>query len=117
MNLLDLIGKAALATRSSVLGHYALAVGEELNRRLEILLKAFLLHDRKLFDEPGPLCTFFSRIEMAAALGLITSDEHEDLNLIRKIRNHIAHHALDALGRDFSFEDEKTRSRCDRLKT
>jgi DNA-binding MltR family transcriptional regulator len=94
-----------------------LVQGEDLNRRLEILLKTFLIHDRKmvdrLFKEFGPLGSLRSRIEMAAALGLISDVERYDLNLIRAIRNHLAHHPF----REVSFQDEKIKDRCAQLKT
>lgn len=103
------------AMKSSLMGYWVLVAEEELNRRLETLLKAFL-HDHKsvgeIFRDRGLLGTFYSRIEMAAALGLISSDERDDLNLIRKIRNYVAHHPLS----EVSFDDEKIKNRCARLK-
>jgi hypothetical protein len=98
-------------------------IGEEVNQRLETLLKTFLLDEHKnldeVFAESGPLGTFYSRIEMAAALGLISSDERHDLNLIRKIRNQMAHYRPLQPGQsdEFWFEDEKVKSRCAQLKT
>lgn len=39
----------------------------------------------------APFATFSSRIAGCYVLGLISEDEHHDLNLIRKIRNDFAH--------------------------
>jgi DNA-binding MltR family transcriptional regulator len=39
----------------------------------------------------APLGTFSARTKAAYALGLISKDEHKDINLIRKIRNEFAH--------------------------
>jgi hypothetical protein len=105
---------------SSFFAHYAITLGEELNRRLEILLRAFLVQDGKILDrlffgELGPLGSFHARIEMAAALGLISSDERHDLNLIRQIRNQIAHHH--PLGTELPFDGAKIKIKCARLKT
>ncbi len=39
----------------------------------------------------APLGTFSARIKAAYALGLISEEQHKDINLIRKIRNEFAH--------------------------
>ena len=113
-DLLELFSHSSIALS-------AIATGEELNRRLEILIKAFLLDDhtrlREMFSERGSLGTFYSRIEMAAALGIISNTERHDLNLIRQIRNDLAHHPLGESGQpELSFKDEKIKSRCAQLK-
>jgi DNA-binding MltR family transcriptional regulator len=104
------------------MAYYAIVAGEELNQRLETLLKAFLVDDhtrlREMFGEGGSLGTFSSRIEMAAALGLISNTERHDLNLIRQIRNDMAHDSFFRPGKpELLFEDDKTKSRCAQLRT
>jgi len=56
------------------------------------------------------LGTFSARVEACYALGLITEDEHNDVSLIRRIRNDFAHHI------DTSFETPSVVSRCGQLK-
>ena len=62
-------------------------------------LRSFMVEDSeidKLFDGFGPFADFMKRIECAYAFGFISKEHRKDLNLIRKIRNHFAHHPLDA---------------------
>lgn len=54
----------------------------------------------------APLGTLSARIEMAAALGLISEAEHHDATIIRKVRNDFAH-SLQA-----SFKSEHIKHRC-----
>lgn len=49
-----------------------------------------------LFDAMGPLSSFSQRIAIARAFGFIRKSTHDDLTLIRKVRNHFAHHPFDA---------------------
>src|SRR5690606_9400320 len=66
-----------------------------LDARLEHLLLAHLLPGKVgkelVSGRNAPLGTFSVRIKMSYALGLITSTERHDLNLIREIRNEFAH--------------------------
>jgi DNA-binding MltR family transcriptional regulator len=50
----------------------------------------------ELFEGHGPLRSLSSKIAMTNALGLATDALARDMNLIRKIRNHFAHHIWDA---------------------
>jgi DNA-binding MltR family transcriptional regulator len=43
----------------------------------------------------GPLSSFSQRIAIAYAFGLIPKQRYRDFELIRKIRNHFAHHPMD----------------------
>lgn len=45
----------------------------------------------RLFEDGGPLGTFFARVELAFALGMLSDDERTDLHLVRGIRNSFAH--------------------------
>jgi len=62
--------------------------------QLGSMLGMFLVPDTnkaKLFATYGPLSTFSARTEMAYLLGLIPKDIHDDIDYVRKIRNHFAH--------------------------
>jgi DNA-binding MltR family transcriptional regulator len=73
----------------------ALVCCSMLDSQLQILLKNFLVDDDKvnedLFNNNMPLSTFSSKINFAYYLGLISSDERNNLNTLRKIRNVFAH--------------------------
>jgi hypothetical protein len=62
---------------------------------LGALLKSFLLPSQAARDLlegfNAPLGTLSSRIKAALALGLITQDQYEDLERLRKIRNEFSH--------------------------
>jgi DNA-binding MltR family transcriptional regulator len=45
----------------------------------------------KLFDYPGPLSSFASKIDLAYAQGLISVEERMDLHTLRDVRNKFAH--------------------------
>ena len=85
---------------------------------LRQLIANFMIEDRKVIDEllgtevntDRPLSSFFSRIKTAYCLGLISKDEHNDLDAIRKIRNRFAHGA-----HGLSFDDDEIVSWCNSL--
>jgi hypothetical protein len=58
-----------------------------------------LVHDSKvgeeLFGATGPLSSFSQRISVAYAFDFITKELYSDLNVVRRIRNHFAHHPLE----------------------
>jgi len=63
---------------------------------LSELVARHLLDDKQAADELltsplSPLGSFYARILAAYCLGLVTSDERNDLTIIRKIRNEFAH--------------------------
>lgn len=78
------------------------------------LLKKNLIRDKrvsdKLFESNQPFGNFSSKIDVAYALGLIGKAVHQDLHLVRKIRNDFAHVA-DPIG----FEHAPIKSRCSEL--
>lgn len=45
----------------------------------------------KLLGRDGPLSSFYSKIILAHAMGLITDTESDDLSLVREMRNAFAH--------------------------
>lgn len=59
-----------------------------------------LVDDKKvseaLFSATGPLSSFSQRITIAYAFDFIGRLNYEDLNIVRRIRNHFAHHPLEA---------------------
>ena len=73
----------------------ALTAASMLDERLEEILTAFLAEvpARKhlLAGFNAPLGTFSARASAAYALGLIQKNEHEEITLIRKIRNEFGH--------------------------
>src|SRR5262249_28342328 len=85
---------------------------------LEELLKRVLLgfmrdvKEAEALVEGGnaPLGTFSARIQACFALGLIEDEEYQELVLIRRIRNELAHNAK------ASFDDPVIASRCQELK-
>ncbi len=85
-----------------------------LDTRLERLLLSHMLPGKVADDlvvgGNAPLGTFSSRISATLALGLITSAERHDLNLVRSIRNEFAHreHGL-------TFEDQRITGLCSSL--
>jgi len=77
------------------------------------LLRAYLVADPKveeLFEGDRPLATFSARINVAFALGLLPPNLYSDLNLVRHIRNHFAHHPNAT-----SFNVSPARERCGAL--
>jgi hypothetical protein len=64
----------------------------------------------RLFESFGLLATFEAKTVMGYAFGLITTDEHEELNLFRKIRNEAAHSLF-----EFSLDDEGIQSLIQRF--
>lgn len=85
-----------------------------LDTRLERLLLSHMLQGKVAKDlvvgRNAPLGTFSSRINACFALGLITSSERSDLNLVRSIRNEFAHRE-----HGITFEDETIRGLCSSL--
>ncbi|WP_428506918.1 MltR family transcriptional regulator [Roseateles sp.] len=85
-----------------------------LDTRLERLLISHMLPGKVTNDlvlgGNAPLGTFSSRINVCLSLGLITSAERHDINLVRSIRNEFAHreHGL-------TFEDERIAGLCSSL--
>ena len=85
---------------------------------LRQLIANFMIEDSKVVDEllgtddnaDRPLSTFSSRIKTAYCLGLISKDEFDDLNIIRRIRNRFAHKM-----HGYSFDDEEIVNWCNSL--
>ena len=91
-NLFEVIRNQTRMTHSGLV----LASTAILDSRLERALKKAMrplpkkLYER-LFESFGPLSNFASKIVMARALGVITTDIYEELEKIRHIRNDFAH--------------------------
>ena len=76
-------------------------------------LKAFVVDAKvgeELFGALGPLSSFSQRTAMARAYGYISRKRYDDLTLIRQVRNHFAHHPLDA-----TFASPKVATLCIKL--
>jgi mannitol operon repressor len=85
-----------------------------IEEQLKDVLLAFMIDNPQCGElvEGGsaPLGTFSARIEACYALGLISEDEHNDLTLIRRIRNEFAHHI------ETSLDTPSVVSRCTQLR-
>jgi mannitol repressor len=77
----------------------AVLAGGYLDSFLEGALRSVLVSGYrvdKLFDGQGPLRSLGSKISVAYGLGLATEALARDMDLVRKIRNHFAHHIWEA---------------------
>lgn len=77
----------------------AVLVGGFVENYLGVYLRSLVVDAKvadALFQAVGPLSSFSQRIAVARAFGFISKDDYDNLNLIRKIRNHFAHHPLEA---------------------
>ncbi|RJF92672.1 MltR family transcriptional regulator [Noviherbaspirillum saxi] len=94
----------------------ALILAANLDNRLLELLKAFCIElgndfSKSVFKGNGFMNSFSSKISLCFMLGLISSNEHHDLVLIRKIRNFFAHEE-----HGWNFQHQEIISRCHSLK-
>jgi len=107
--LSDLIGSVGAESERGM----AVLVAAELDRVLELLLKAYFepgKHCKNLFEGgTPPLGSFSAKIDLARALCLITEEEWADLQVIRRIRNDFAHRP------NVKFEDAKIASWASRF--
>lgn len=113
-NLVEYLTFRNELTRESDRGS-ALLAASYIDALLEKVLKVKMIGNKKhlenLFDANGPLGSFSSRINIAYSVGLITKNHHNDLHLIRKIRN-VFGHSPSIIG----FSDERIASQCKSLK-
>lgn len=85
-----------------------------LDAQLENLFQCRLqCHQESLLSNNGPISTFASRIKVARGLGWIDADVEADLNVIREVRNKLAH----SFNHDLSFSDPKITGWCSSLRT
>ena len=59
----------------------------------------------RLFSSDGPLSSFSQRIDLAHAFGFLSKEQCADLHLIKKVRNHFAHHPKEATFNDKLISD------------
>ncbi|MGH9755001.1 MAG: DUF4145 domain-containing protein [Blastocatellia bacterium] len=83
-----------------------------LEEALEEVLAEFLIEGKQSDQLLHGILTFSTKITLAYSLGLIGRDEHDDLHIMRQIRNRFAHGPQER-----SFEDEAIKLLCDSLKT
>lgn len=77
----------------------AVLAGSYVENFLGVYLKSKMIDKSltdKIFSSSGPLSTFDQRINFSQAFGFLSKEQCADLHLIRKIRNHFAHHPKDA---------------------
>ena len=81
-----------------------------LEEQLKTMLLAYFVDDKSLVDfvdgGNAPLGSFTARITACYALGLIGKAEHDDLHILRRIRNDFAHKI------NASFEIQSIIDRC-----
>lgn len=74
----------------------------------------YCISDKKIADDlfapMGPLSNFSQRINIAYAFDFIPKYHFKDLDTIRRIRNHFAHHPLDS-----TFETNEIKQRCSKF--
>jgi DNA-binding MltR family transcriptional regulator len=92
----------------------AIVAGSFLDEFLTILIRGFIVEDKKLHEElfqtDRPFSTFSAKIKVAYALGLISSREKKELDVIRETRNKFAH----TVGL-VSFSDQSIKDKCGNL--
>jgi DNA-binding MltR family transcriptional regulator len=93
-----------------------LIAAEFVSERLKHAIATLFLHawpkrDEDLFSHRGPFADFSARIATAHAFGIIGSQTHHDLNLVRHVRNEFAHKLM-----PLDFASASIASRCSELK-
>jgi DNA-binding MltR family transcriptional regulator len=82
---------------------------------LHEILSGYLISDeskvKTLFEGTMPLATFSAKIELTYCLGLISSDEYNNIKIVKSIRNDFAHRLS-----NLSFGIPPTQDRCSSLK-
>ena len=82
----------------------AVLAGSYVENHLGLYLESKMIDPsvaERIFSSDGPLSTFSQRIDFAQAFGFLSKAQCADLHLIKKIRNHFAHHPKEA-----SFNDK-----------
>lgn len=77
----------------------AVLAGGFLESYLAKYLRSYMVQDESvtdLFDGFGPFADFKRRYEAAYAFGWINQNQRRDMRFVAKIRNHFAHHPLEA---------------------
>lgn len=92
----------------------AVLAGAYLDAFLEQLLRGLLVSGPwtdQLFEQVGGLGSFSGKIAMVCSLGIAEESVCRDLDLVRKIRNHFAHHVFEA-----TFDTSPVRDWCAEIK-
>ena len=106
----EAILKTVLALRSETDRGAAVLGGSLVENALGHFLACYFeVHSDRAVAK-GSISTFAQRIQVARKLDLIDDRKERQLSLLREIRNHFAHHPLEA-----SFMDEDIRSLIERL--
>lgn len=89
-----------------------LILGAYLDEILSLIVRASCVSDnlgKELLKHRGPAGDFSSRIALCQAMGLISSDEANALNCLRRIRNAAAHFDQKGRGFDVLFDSDETK--------
>ncbi len=93
------------ATKGETERGRALVAASLIEEMLNEILRGFLMDNKgtkQLLEEHNaPISSFASKIALCRALGLVTSEEFDDMERVRKIRNSFAHNVM------CSFEEPK----------
>lgn len=124
---MDEVAKEALRKKTAEFAAFRTALTDESDRGCALFAAAYLdiavcdlirssliEHkniDDELFTGTAPISTFSARIRLAFYMGKISKAMRSDLEIIRKIRNDFAHHAV-----ALSFDTEAIANRCRALK-
>lgn len=92
----------------------AIVAGALLENCLEFSIKQHLIRNDVLFSSffkgTGPLATFAAKIDMAVLLGILTEDQADSFNTVRKVRNDFAHNV-----RPLDFSSQRINALCNNL--
>ena len=76
----------------------ALVAASLIDEMLEEIIRSYLLPGNatnRLFGSPhAPLSSFSAKIQLCRSLALISAEEYRDIEIVRKIRNKLAHSVL-----------------------
>ena len=93
---------------------HVLVAAALLDAQLENLFRRRLKHNQeRLLGPDGPLATFANRTRLARALEWIDADVEADLNIVRDVRNRLAH----SFDHDLGFSDPQIAGWCTSMHT
>jgi DNA-binding MltR family transcriptional regulator len=93
----------------------AIVAAAFIETRLEYIIRARLANETKVLDNlfrgSGPLGNFSTKADLALLVGVISSDAHKDLVVLKNVRNEFAHNLSST-----SFEAQKISDLCQNFK-
>jgi hypothetical protein len=90
--LFESIRQQGLLGHASVVIRFSAILEEDLEQAITLKMRPLSKHmQERLFGDYGPISSFAAKIDIAFALDITTTEIHEELHKIRRIRNEIAH--------------------------